>query len=125
MTVEWHPLCRGDSRVEADGGSAIVSFDDGRSHRVDVSETDETWELSAVVARASRIRDIEDLVVRIWRQNRVAQLNGFRIDRRGRLCAYGWVPKAGLSAQEFRLILHRVAIESDRMEFLLTGDDKE
>ena len=125
MTAEWHPLCRGDSRIAADGDSAIVSFDDGRSHRVDVSATDETWELSAVVARASRIRNIEDLAVRIWRQNRVAQLNGFRIDRRGRLCAYGWVPKAGLSAQEFRLILHRVAIESDRMEFLLTGDDKE
>src|SRR6476659_2727079 len=104
MTMEWHPLCRGDNRIEVEGDSAIVSFDDGRSHRVDVSETDETWELGAIVARASQVKGIENLVVRIWRQNRVAQLTGFRIDKRGRIYAYGWVPKVGLSAQEFRLI---------------------
>ena len=125
MTRDWRALCRGDSRIEIDGDGVVVSFEDARSHRVVVSETPETFELSATVVRASRARDIEDLEIRIWRQNRVARLNGFRIDRRGRLCAYGWVPKAGLTAQEFQFVVHRVAIESDRMEFMLTGEDRE
>ena len=125
MGRDWRSLCRGDERLEVDGDSVVVSFDDGRSHRVWVSDTDRTLELAAIVARASRIRDVEDLEIRIWRQNRLALLAGFHIDRRGRLCAYGWVPKAGLSALEFRLVLHRVAVESDRLEFLLTGEDRE
>ena len=63
--------------------------------------------------------------LRPWRYNRAAQLVNFRIDTRGRVCAEGWVPKAGLTAEEFQLVLRRVADESDRFEFMLTGKDIE
>lgn len=125
MTGHWRSLCRGDRQLVVEGDGVIVAFEDGRSHRVVVSETDTTLELDAIVAKAARVRDIEDLELRLWRQNRLARLNGFRMDRRGRVCAHGWVPKAGLNAQEFQFVLHRVAIESDRLEYLLTGSDVE
>lgn len=125
MTTRWQTLCRGDRQLTVDGDNVLVSFEDGRTHGVKVSETDATFEFFAIVARAAHVRAIDALEIRIWRQNRLARLNGFRMDRRGRLCAYGWVPKAGLSAQEFRFVLHRVAIESDRLEFVLTGNDHE
>jgi hypothetical protein len=79
----------------------------------------------AVVAKAAAVKDVSDLALRIWRHNRAAQLVSFRVDTRGRVYAEGWVPKAGLTAEELRHVVHRVAAESDRFEFILTGRDIE
>ncbi len=124
MEPDWRALCRG-SGVEVDGDEVVVAFGNGRSHRVQVRETDEAVEIHAIVARAAAVRDVPDLPLRIWRHNRASQLVGFRIDTRGRVYAEGWVPKAGLTAEEFQLVLRCVAVESDRLEFLLTGRDTE
>ena len=124
-TPTWHRYLRGDNRLEPDGESVLVRFEDGRTHRVLVRETEETLEFSAIVARRARLREVEDVEIRVWRNNRLARLNGFRVDGNGRLVAFGWLPRAGLGVQEFRYVIHRVGIESDRMEFLLTGLDIE
>lgn len=88
-------------------------------------ETDDAFEVHAVVAKAASVREIPELALRIWRHNRAAQLVSFRIDTHDRVYAQGWVPKAGVTAEEFQLVLRRVAVESDRLEFLLTGRDSE
>jgi hypothetical protein len=124
LASEWRSLC-GGLRAEFEGPDVIVRFDSGRAHRVRVLETDEAFEFHAIVARAAAVRDVTDLALRIWRHNRAAQLVSFRIDTRDRVYAEGWVPKAGLTAQEFQLVLRRVAAESDRLEYLLTGRDVE
>ncbi len=124
MATEWHKLCRG-ARLDLDGEDVLVSFENGRKHRVRVREMEDVFELHAVVARAAAVRDVADLPIRIWRHNRAAQLVSFRIDARDRVYAEGWVPKAGVTAEEFQLVLRRVAAESDRLEFLLTGRDVE
>jgi hypothetical protein len=124
MGTDWRKLCRG-AQVKLDGDDVIVGFENGRSHRVQVCETEETYEFHAIVARPAAVSDITDLPLRIWRHNRAAQLVSFRIDPRGRVCAEGWVARTGLTAEEFRLVLRRVAAESDRLEFLLTGRDIE
>jgi hypothetical protein len=38
---------------------------------------------------------------------------GFRLDQKGRLVGEAWVPKAGLSRDEFLLYVKRVADECD------------
>ena len=124
MAHDWRLLCAGP-RIELDGDDVIVGLENGRKHRVRIRETDVLFEMHTVVARAAAVRDIPDLPLRIWRHNRVSQLVGFRRDTRGRVCAEGWVAKAGLTAEEFQLVLHRVAVESDRFEFILTGRDTE
>ncbi|WP_342375211.1 hypothetical protein NVS55_28445 [Myxococcus stipitatus] len=124
MGSDWRALCRG-SRVTIDGDELIVDFENQRSHRVRVRETDEVIEFHAVVARSAAVRDISDLPLRLWRYNRASQLVSFRLDTRGRVYAEGWVPKAGLTAEEFQLTLRHVAAESDRLEYLLTGRDTE
>ena len=45
--------------------------------------------------------------------------------RRGRVVAGAWVPKAGLTQEEFQLYVRAVAVESDRFEYRLTGRDNE
>jgi hypothetical protein len=124
MAREWRAFCRGD-RLKVDGDDIVVGFENGRRHRVQVHETDEIYELHALVARAAAVSSIPDLPLRIWRHNRAAQLVSFRIDTRGRVYAEGWVSKAGLEPQEFQLVVRKVAAESDRLEFLLTGRDIE
>jgi len=52
-------------------------------------------------------------------------LMGFRIDRRGRLVGEAWVPKAGLTGEEFQLYVRHLAVEADRFEYGLTGRDSE
>ena len=111
--------------LKVQGEEVQVSFDNGRSHRVRIVEQPNSIEIHAIVARAAAIRDVPDLEVRIWRHNRAAQLVSFRLDNRRRLAAQGWVPKAGLTAEELQLVVHRVAAESDRLEFILTGKDVE
>ena len=122
--ADWRSLCAGSS-AELDGDGVVVRFENGRRHRVQVSETEDAYELHATVARRAAVSDMTDLAARVWRHNRGAQLVSFRIDQRGRVCARGWVPKVGVTAAEFQLVLRRVAAESDRLEFLLTGRDVE
>jgi hypothetical protein len=124
MAREWREFCRGE-RLKVDGDDVIVGFENGRSHRVQVRATDDLYELHAIVARAAAVRDVPDLSLRVWRHNRAAQLVSFRIDTRGRVYAEGWVLKDGLEPHEFQFVVRRVAAESDRLEFLLTGRDVE
>ncbi|AUX27009.1 uncharacterized protein SOCEGT47_075820 [Sorangium cellulosum] len=50
---------------------------------------------------------------------------GFRLEDRGRLVGEAWIPKAGLSVEEFATCVRQVAVECDRLEYLLTGKDAE
>lgn len=124
MKSDWRTFCKGQ-RLSVDGDVVIVNFDNGRHHRVRIEETSETIELHAVVAKAAVTKTVTDLSLRIWRHNRSSQLLGFQQDSRGTVWARSWVAKAGLTREEFLTVLQRVAAESDRFEFLLTGRDAE
>lgn len=102
-----------------------MNFDNGRHHRVCIEEAEEVIEIHPLVAKAAVVREVADLPLRIWRHNRASQLVGFRQDSRGAVWARGWVAKAGLNKEEFLTVVRRVAAESDRFEFLLTGRDVE
>lgn len=123
MASEWQWMCKGRN-FEVEDESVNVRFESGRTHSVQVKATEDGFEFQAIVARARMIEDPAKLQIQIWMCNRTAQLVGFRLDGRGRVVASGWVPKAGASAEEFQRVLHRVAAESDRLEFLLTGRDE-
>jgi hypothetical protein len=122
--VSWSGLCEAnDLTVEAH--QLIVALGDGRKHRVVVSEEVDGYRLVALVARLAVLASIPDAPIRSWLRNRETQLVGFRIDRRGRLQAEAWVPKTGLTAEEFQLYARTLATEADRFEFALTGKDSE
>ena len=107
-----------------DGANIMVALGD-RSHRVTVSETDVSYLLRSVVLQRKRVRELTDLPLTVWTRNRDTSLVGFRIDETARLIAEAWLPKTGLTTEEFRLYVRTVAEESDRFEYQLTGLDKE
>lgn len=123
MGVEWHKLLRGrDFDLGAD--SVLVRLGE-RSQKLTITDEEDHLVLSAVVARAKVVRQLDDLLLRVWKRNRATQLVGFRIDSRDRLVAESVVVKAGLTAEEFQLYARTVARESDRFEFELTGKNVE
>ena len=124
MAADWLRFCK-DRRCSIEHDAAIrVVLDDGRTHRIDVTESAAAWELMAVVAGARVVGGVEDLALRAWLKNRLSDLVGYRLDRRGRLVAEAWVPRAGTTAETFMFQVMMLAREADRFEFNLTGIDR-
>jgi hypothetical protein len=121
---DWRGLCKA-AGLTVEGDHVAVALDDRRRHRVSVTEDSTGYCLEAIVAGRAVVSQVADASIRVWLRNREVQLVGFRIDRRGRLAAEAWVPKAGLSVEEFRLYVFTIAVEADRFEFALTGRDTE
>ena len=119
--LDWTQWCRGldDISVYRDGVEVVT--DDERRRRIAIRETEETFELTGIVARPTAIDAIPDVFLRAWRRNRSTQLVGFKLDPKNRLVGEAWVPKAGLNRDEFLLYVRRVAAECDLFEHNLTG----
>ena len=122
---DWKQFCGGAEHLSLDGESAVVVVSGERRQRIEIRETPDTYEFASVVVRPSVVESVPDVPLRAWRRNRAMQLVGFRVDRRGRLVGEGWVPKAGLSREEFLSSVRRCAAECDLFEFQLTGKDIE
>lgn len=97
----------------------------GRRHRVRVSETDDAVRFEATVVGAAALRGAwgEQSHLMAWRRNRATNLVGFRVDATGRLVAEATAPNIGLTLQEFALYLRAVAAEADRLEMIMTARD--
>jgi hypothetical protein len=124
MSREWACLCKG-AGFAAFGDEIEVRFADDRHHRVRVDDEGDAFRVVGVVARRGALEKLENIALQAWRRNRSTQLVGFRRDDRGRLVGEAWVPKAGLSGEEFATYVRQVAAECDRLEYLLTGRDTE
>jgi hypothetical protein len=123
MKTDWARLCAGEFKIN--GTQIEIEFADGRKHRVEVTDAGEVYALKAIVAQRTVVQANPDLPLKIWQRNRSTQLVGFQVDNRSRLMAEAWIPKAGLTAAEFQCYVLAVARESDRLEFMLTGQDAE
>jgi len=124
MANDWQGYALAEG-FTVDGSAIGVSFADGRRQLVNVSEGVEEYRLSSFVVKQAKAESISDLPLQVWKRNRSTAIVGFRIDDRGRLVGEAWVPKLGMTAEEFQLTVRTVAAECDRWEFILTGRDNE
>lgn len=130
--AEWARFCQ-TKQFAVDGSNVDVHFPNGRKQRVRVSEQEDVLRLVSTVlgkaavelllARGDAYQQAQ-LALRIMRRNRSMSLVGFRLIPGGKLVAESVVPRAGLTRAEFRLHLLSVAQEADRLEHLLTGEDR-
>lgn len=124
MALEWHRWCK-SAGLSVEENEIILVFPDDRGHRVRVDEGAEEIHLVGMVAKKSVTENLEQVALRLWERNRTTQLVGFRLDERQRILGEAWVPKAGLSAEEFVMYVRSVGAACDRLEYLLTGSDRE
>lgn len=125
MADNWSRYCRSPDLIPNGTNTIDVTFSDGRRHRIYVADQADVYQLHGFVVRRGRVEALEDLPTQAWLRNRSTALVGFRIDDRSRLLGEAWVPKAGLTAEEFELYVRNLAAECDRFEFVLTGRDAE
>lgn len=124
MTAEWIRLCRVKD-FSIDEPHVDVRFEDERRHRVTVEDEGVAYRVSSFVVKQAVVASLPDLPIQLWIRNRSTQLVGFRIDRQQRLVGETWIPKAGVTPEEFQLYVRTVATECDRLEYVLTGRDTE
>ncbi len=120
MPADWQRYC-GCRDLEPERHIVRVTLPGRRVHRLSVVDEADAYRLTVVVVGASIVDRSEGLAVRMWERNRSTELVGFKIDAKSRLIAEAWVPKAGLTASEFRAYVHAVAAECDRLQYQLTG----
>ena len=124
MQPEWKNYCRTNG-LKTEENDIQVSLDTGRRQNVRVEDDVETFHLISLVATKAIIDRLVDASIRAWQRNRSATLVSFRVDHKGRMVGESWVPKAGLTGDEFQLYVKNLAIECDRFEQQLTGRDVE
>lgn len=124
MSVDWREMSEAagfevqDDRVHVSIGA--------RWQVVKVATDEEGVRLYSTVARRHQVNELRpEIIDRIGEQNRLSEVMGFRIDRRGRLIGEAWVPAAGLDTDEWIFYVRTVAEACDRLEFVLTGRDRE
>jgi Putative bacterial sensory transduction regulator len=124
MRSEWERYCRAPD-LNFDGAGILVLFASGRAQRVEITVNDDAYVLRSVVAKQSIVSRDPEPTLRTWLRNQQVSLVGFRIDERGRIVGESILLKAGLTAEEFQVVLRTVAVECDRFEYQLTWHDSE
>lgn len=122
MPNDLKHLCR-ETGLKLKGDLVEIRVNGRRSQKVEVNDDGDGYRAASVVAWPSRLRVLPDPEGFLWSKNRVTPLVTFRIDRRGRAIGEVLIPKAGLDAEEFIFIMNTLAMECDRLEYMITGND--
>lgn len=122
--VDWRMWCTvADITVDDDG--LVVTFSQGRRHRVAIEEANDGLVIRAVVARDLKVAVTADILRRAALRNRTSLLVGCRLHPLFGLVVQALAPTIGLSADEFLVTVRAVAAEADRLEAALTAKDVE
>ncbi len=113
--------------LELDGDVIHATFGaSGRKQRVRLARDGDqyvfTSTVTGMVTRRPKAR--RNLLLRIWSQNVASELVGFGIDGRGRLVGLCRHPAAHLDPDELQLYILALSRECDRLEWVLTGKDR-
>lgn len=123
MNVDWKALTR-EIGLRIENGAIRVLCGADRQHLVNVDDSNEDairlW--SRVVTRGNAP---EDATLQAWKMNRFREVVGFKEADRGLIIGECWLPKTGLTADEWRLSVMTLARSCDRLEYLWTGRDVE
>jgi hypothetical protein len=122
MPTDWKSFC-GNPSLKVEGNRIDVSLEGDRHQFIEVSISDEVIYLHSIVAHPAPTSRFENASLRAWERNRAISIVAFRIDEKGRMVGEAWVPSVGLTRDEFLIYVKTMAIECDRFEYQITGDD--
>ncbi len=109
------------------GRSIIVELaQTGRKQRIKLIKQGATYVFSSVIINSSAIRGKNRrrrLAYRAWRKNGIKDLVTFSFNDKGDLIGIIEQPAQTLDHEELSLYIETLAMECDRFEYILTGDD--
>lgn len=125
MSADWRALSR-RSGLKPVGTELRVKLHGERGQVVNVEEVDsESLRLWSITAKPGAVNQLREPKLAAWNRNRLTELVGFYVDRRGRMVGESWIPIAGLTPSEWKFAVYNLARTCDRFEYLLTGRDEE
>ena len=119
-----------DSRLRLSyrAGQAHVELGDSRDQTVYIEREGDTYVFTSVVLGTTRAeqqrKDVLLLAERLWYRNRQTEFVNFTFDSQNRLVGRIEHLAHSLDADALIFYLSRLAIECDRMEYLLTGENR-
>lgn len=128
MSVDWRAIARDAGYRVSVGDSIVVGLDGGGRQAIEfeLHGSGEVLRARTTVAPKAVLDEASSDTSPwryAWERNRLSDLVGFSVDRRGRLSAELSIPLDGLGADEFALYVHELARISDWHEFRLAGED--
>ena len=128
--ADWRPIARRAGFVVSPGGNIRILLEGRGTQAISIEMSDDSDALLArsIIASARVVREAatDGSPWRYaWERNRLSDLCGFTLDRRGRLVGETWIPLDGLTHDEFSLYVTELARVCDWHEFRLTGQDVE
>lgn len=109
-------------------GQAKVDLGDGRGQIVYIEREGDGYVFWSEVLGATRMEDQlenpREFAERLWCRNRQTDMVNLTFDEQRRLVGRIDHPTQSLDADELFFYLSRLAVECDRMEYLLTGENK-
>jgi hypothetical protein len=114
-------------RLQYKAGQARISLPNGRSQTVAICRDGQWYRMSSAVLGAvetARVIGDDHSFWWTWQRNAHTDLVNFTLDKQGRLV--GRVDQLAATMQEDELLfaISRLAIECDRLEYLLVGRDR-
>lgn len=119
-----------ESRLKVDyrDGTAEIKFEGGRSQTVCIERTGDGYVFTSIVLGTARVKEqrenLSSFVDRLWRRNRQTDVVNFTFDPQNRVIGRIDHPVDTLDGEELYFYLSRLAIECDRMEYVLTGENR-
>lgn len=110
------------------GPSITVSLvSETRKHRVRMSVDDKFLHLRSVVLSAAEMnaKRRREIIYRAWRKNKFKELVAFSLDPAGNLIGTIDFIFGEVSDRQLLEYIERLAIEADRFEYKLTGQDRQ
>lgn len=126
MSAEWRVAAR-KGGWEVNGAEIVVAFSAGRQQRVMVDESKlpkaiRLWSVILGPSATSEVGEGHPLEY-AWERNRLSDLVGFTVDKKGRLVGESWIAMDGMTSEVFSLHLEELARVCDWHELRLTGTD--
>lgn len=115
--------------LEALPNGAVLTLPNGRRQRVRVERQGQQYVLSSVALGAQRVQQLyppayrAELIAWLWEMNRELGVVGLMLDGHGRLVGRIEQLADTLDAGELALYLQLLARASDRLEYVLSGQD--
>ena len=132
MLAHQHYLPDSQLAVRYENGRAEIRLGahgskKGRRQIVHIQCEGDHYVLTSVVLGPARtaqyLKEPSELAELVWRRNRRTDVVNFTFDRQRRLIGRIEHPYETLDPEELYFYLSRLAIECDRMEYVLTGRD--
>ena len=114
-------------RVDWEAPVATLSLGNARQQRVRIIRSNDYYQLSSIVLGRQQTRSLSPkrIAELVWLRNQETDVVAFGWDKRDRLVGRIDQLAETMDAEDLFFYLEMLALECDRLEWLITGEDKQ